>query len=60
MHSHFLRGIIATLRSQFGVQNIQNSWGRIAICYSKLSWLLLKIEFGLQISSSIYLLIFLI
>ena len=26
--------------------NVQNSRARIAICYSKLSWLLLKIEFG--------------
>ena len=24
----------------------QNSWAGIAICYSKLSWLLLKIELG--------------
>ena len=30
--------------------SILNNRARIAICYSKLCWLLLKIEFGLQIS----------
>ena len=30
--------------------SVRNSRARIAICYTKLPWLLLKIEFGLQIS----------
>ena len=29
--------------------SVRNSRARIAICHPKLSWLLLKIEFGLQI-----------
>ena len=32
------------------ILSVQNSQARIAICHSKLSWLLLKIEFGQQIS----------
>ena len=32
------------------IYSVQNSLTRISICYSKLSWLLLKYKFGQQIS----------